>query len=104
MLFTDLGMPGVDGREVARTVKQNSPATRVLLLTGWADRLSIEGERPEGVDRILGKPISKAARSRSSRNAPPKPGDMPPRPMRHRTWRSRSFDRKPTATAEPRVA
>ena len=46
VLITDLGMPGVDGREVARTVKQISPETRVLLLTGWADRLMVEGDFP----------------------------------------------------------
>jgi signal transduction histidine kinase/ActR/RegA family two-component response regulator len=60
VLITDLGMPLVDGREVARCVKKLSPHTRVLLLTGWADRLKIEGEMPEGVDQLLGKPITKA--------------------------------------------
>jgi CheY-like chemotaxis protein len=60
VLITDLGMPGIDGREVARRAKQVSRLTRVLLLTGWADRLSIDGEMPEGVDQVLGKPITKA--------------------------------------------
>jgi CheY-like chemotaxis protein len=59
VLITDLGMPGVDGREVARNAKRLSPATRVLLLTGWADRLQVEGEIPAGVDKLLGKPITK---------------------------------------------
>jgi signal transduction histidine kinase/ActR/RegA family two-component response regulator len=60
VLITDLGMPGVDGREVARSAKQSSPQTRVLLLTGWADRLVVEGDFPEGVDQVLAKPITKA--------------------------------------------
>jgi CheY-like chemotaxis protein len=60
VLITDLGMPGMDGREVARTAKRLSPDTRVLLLTGWADRLRVEGELPAGVDKLLGKPITKA--------------------------------------------
>jgi signal transduction histidine kinase/ActR/RegA family two-component response regulator len=60
VLITDLGMPGVDGREVARTVKSIAPQTRVLLLSGWADRLVVEGDFPVGVDQILGKPITKA--------------------------------------------
>jgi signal transduction histidine kinase len=59
VLITDLGMPGVDGREVARSAKRLSPSTRVLLLTGWADRLQVEGEIPAGVDKLLGKPITK---------------------------------------------
>jgi CheY-like chemotaxis protein len=60
VLITDLGMSGMDGREVARQAKRLSPETRVLLLTGWADRLQVEGGIPAGVDRLLGKPITKA--------------------------------------------
>jgi CheY-like chemotaxis protein len=60
VLITDLGMPGMDGREVARRAKGLSPEMRVLLLTGWADRLQVEGDMPAGVDRLLGKPITKA--------------------------------------------
>jgi CheY-like chemotaxis protein len=33
--FTDLGMPYVDGRQVAAAVKAASAATPVILLTGW---------------------------------------------------------------------
>jgi CheY-like chemotaxis protein/anti-sigma regulatory factor (Ser/Thr protein kinase) len=59
VLITDLGMPNVDGREVARSAKRLAPHTGVLLFTGWADRLAIEGDFPEGVDQVLGKPIAK---------------------------------------------
>jgi CheY-like chemotaxis protein len=59
VLITDLGMPNVDGREVARTAKRLAPHTGVLLFTGWADRLAIEGDLPEGVDQVLGKPVGK---------------------------------------------
>jgi signal transduction histidine kinase/ActR/RegA family two-component response regulator len=60
VIITDLGMPVIDGRQVARSSKQLAPKTRVLLLTGWADRLRIEGDVPEGVDQLLGKPVTKA--------------------------------------------
>ncbi len=56
LVFTDLGMPHVDGRSVARAVKQASPATPVVLLTGWGERLLAEGQLPPHVDRVLGKP------------------------------------------------
>lgn len=49
-------MPYVDGREVARTVKRESPDTPVILLTGWGTRLDAEGEIPFEVDTILTKP------------------------------------------------
>ena len=56
VVITDLGMPHVDGRAVARAVKQASPATPVIMLTGWGMRMSENGEVPAHVDRILGKP------------------------------------------------
>jgi signal transduction histidine kinase/ActR/RegA family two-component response regulator len=56
VVITDLGMPYVDGRKVASTVKEGSPATPVIMLTGWGQRLMIEGDVPAGVDFVLSKP------------------------------------------------
>jgi PAS domain S-box-containing protein len=56
LVITDLGMPHVDGRKVAATVKASVPATVVLMLTGWGRRLVAEGEVPPGVDQVLSKP------------------------------------------------
>jgi CheY-like chemotaxis protein len=36
LLFTDLVMPGLDGVEVARQARQQSPGLRVLFTTGYA--------------------------------------------------------------------
>jgi signal transduction histidine kinase/ActR/RegA family two-component response regulator/PAS domain-containing protein len=55
-VITDLGMPHVDGRTVARAVKQSSPNTPVILLTGWGERLLADGDTPPYVDRVLSKP------------------------------------------------
>jgi PAS domain S-box-containing protein len=55
-VITDLGMPYVDGRKVASTVKAASPSTPVILLTGWGQRLLDEGDIPPHVDRVLSKP------------------------------------------------
>jgi CheY-like chemotaxis protein len=43
VVITDLGMPQVDGRKVARAVKAASPSTPVILLTGWGQQLEAEG-------------------------------------------------------------
>jgi PAS domain S-box-containing protein len=56
IVITDLGMPYVDGRKVAAAVKSVAPATIVLMLTGWGQRLVTEGEIPAHVDRVLSKP------------------------------------------------
>ena len=56
VVITDLGMPKVDGRQVAQAVKAALPSTPVLMLTGWGRRMSEEGERPPHVDQLLSKP------------------------------------------------
>jgi signal transduction histidine kinase/ActR/RegA family two-component response regulator len=56
LVMTDLGMPYVDGRKVAAAVKASSPATPVILLTGWGRRLISENDVPAYVDRVLSKP------------------------------------------------
>lgn len=55
VVITDLGMPYVDGREVARRVKEASPTTPVLMLSGWG--VFLDGERiPPQVDAVVSKP------------------------------------------------
>ena len=56
VVITDLGMPSMDGRQVAAAIKAAAPATPVLLLTGWGQRLADERDTPPHVDRVLSKP------------------------------------------------
>jgi CheY-like chemotaxis protein/anti-sigma regulatory factor (Ser/Thr protein kinase) len=56
VVMTDLGMPEMDGREVARGVKHAAPDTPVILLTGWGQALEQEGALPPHVDLLLSKP------------------------------------------------
>jgi CheY-like chemotaxis protein len=56
VVVTDLGMPSIDGRKVASAVKEASPSTPVVLLTGWGQRLVTEGQTPASVDCVLNKP------------------------------------------------
>jgi CheY-like chemotaxis protein len=55
-VITDLGMPNVDGRKVASAIKNASPATPVIMLTGWGKRLTSEDDIPPHVDYLLSKP------------------------------------------------
>jgi signal transduction histidine kinase/ActR/RegA family two-component response regulator len=55
-VITDLSMPYVDGTQVAKAVKDMSPATPIILLTGWGRRMSDDGEMPVNVDCVLAKP------------------------------------------------
>ena len=56
VVITDLGMPYVDGRQVARTVKQEAPGTPVVMLTGWGALLNEDGNVPAQVDVVISKP------------------------------------------------
>lgn len=80
VVMTDLGMPGVDGRQVVRAIKSVSASTPVILLTG-------SGENPEGTDRagfdrIVAKPLrlheiraalQAATGNATARRSPPAP-------------------------------
>jgi len=56
IVITDLGMPYVDGRKVADSIKTLSPMTPVILLTGWGQRLVAANDIPPHVDKVLSKP------------------------------------------------
>jgi len=55
VVITDLRMPEVDGREVIANVRRFSPATPIILLTGWGQQVT-DAAHPLQVDRLLGKP------------------------------------------------
>jgi signal transduction histidine kinase/ActR/RegA family two-component response regulator/HAMP domain-containing protein len=56
IVVTDLGMPYVDGRKVAATIKAFSARTPIIMLTGWGQRLVAENDVPPHVNRVLNKP------------------------------------------------
>ncbi len=57
MVLTDLGMPAMNGWEVAKWVKGRIPSIPVGLITGWGTHLDEEKIKDSGVDLIIGKPF-----------------------------------------------
>ncbi|MDY6907824.1 MAG: GAF domain-containing protein [Chloroflexota bacterium] len=57
LVITDLGMPDMSGRDVARAVKARRPQTPVILITGWGVQLN--PEELDEVDGVIAKPFSK---------------------------------------------
>jgi CheY-like chemotaxis protein len=55
-VITDLGMPKMDGQQVARIIKAESPHTPIILLTGWGKMMKDNGETAPEVDAVVGKP------------------------------------------------
>jgi CheY-like chemotaxis protein len=57
VVITDLGMPRLNGWEVAERVKARSPGTAVFILTGWGENVSAH-DSSQFVDRVIAKPVS----------------------------------------------
>ena len=57
IVLTDLGMPGTNGWEVAKCVKQRTPETPVIPITGWGLELDETKIRELGVDFVISKPF-----------------------------------------------
>jgi len=58
LVMTDRAMPEVNGDVLAANIKKINPRQPVILLTGFGDLMSGAGEKPEGVDIIVGKPFT----------------------------------------------
>jgi len=56
VVITDLGMPKMDGRQLARVLKAESPQTPIIMMTGWAAILKEDGATVPEVDFLVGKP------------------------------------------------
>jgi CheY-like chemotaxis protein len=56
VVITDLGMPQMDGYQVARTIKAESPHTPIIMMTGWGTTIREDGETTPEVDAVIGKP------------------------------------------------
>jgi CheY-like chemotaxis protein len=57
LVLTDLGMPGLDGWEVARAAKQRYPAMPIGLITGWGDWIDTADAEQRGIDILITKPF-----------------------------------------------
>ncbi|MEX1108719.1 MAG: cache domain-containing protein [Dongiaceae bacterium] len=68
LVLTDIIMPGqIGGWELAQTVRERWPRTRVLLTSGYSDKDIGEGEQANGRTPILSKPYRKRELARKIR-------------------------------------
>ncbi len=58
VVFTDLGMPEVNGWDLASVVKSRRPECAVVLVSGWGFQLEEDAAASRGVDLVMGKPFS----------------------------------------------
>ena len=57
MLITDVGLPGLNGRQLAEAARQTRAALPVLLITGYAGRALGDSDLPPGIE-VIRKPFA----------------------------------------------
>lgn len=57
VVFTDLGMPGISGWQVAEHIKREAPDLPVVMVTGWGHQLDPMQVERSGVARVINKPF-----------------------------------------------
>ena len=57
-VICDVGMPIMNGWDVAQEITRVAPNTRVYMLTGWANEIPQSDPRRAGVEAVIAKPVS----------------------------------------------
>lgn len=57
LMITDVGLPGINGRQLAELGRQQRPGLRVLFMTGYAAQAASSGFLEPGME-LLGKPFN----------------------------------------------
>ncbi len=58
LVFTDLGMPGISGWEVAKAIRAQDQNVFIVVITGWGIHMNAEDLQLTGVNRIIQKPFT----------------------------------------------
>ena len=69
LVFTDLGMPGMSGWEVAKAIRAQDLIVAIAIITGWDIHMDKEALDESGVNLIIQKPFTVDAIVRLVREA-----------------------------------
>jgi len=58
LVVLDRAMPGMNGDQVASSIKSLNPNLPIIMLTGFGSMMMAADEKPSGVDLIIGKPVT----------------------------------------------
>jgi signal transduction histidine kinase/ActR/RegA family two-component response regulator len=56
VVITDLGMPDLDGHQVAKVIKAESPNMPIIMMTGWGTTMGGDKRPSADVDALIDKP------------------------------------------------
>jgi signal transduction histidine kinase/ActR/RegA family two-component response regulator len=57
-VFTDVGLPGMSGWEVARAVRERDEQVALAVITGWGDTVTAEEQTAAQADWVIPKPFT----------------------------------------------
>ena len=57
-VFTDVGMPGMSGWELAREIRQLNKWIPIAVITGWGEAVGSNEQKAAGVDWVVAKPFT----------------------------------------------
>jgi signal transduction histidine kinase/ActR/RegA family two-component response regulator len=57
-VFTDVGMPGMSGWELAREIRQINKQIPIAVITGWGEAVGSHEQKEAGVDWVVAKPFT----------------------------------------------
>jgi PAS domain S-box-containing protein len=58
LLITDVGLPGLNGRQLAEIAREKVPGLKVLFITGYAERAAVRGKFLDAGMEMLTKPFA----------------------------------------------
>jgi signal transduction histidine kinase/ActR/RegA family two-component response regulator len=58
LIVTDRAMPRMNGDQLAAAVRLARPEVKIILLTGFGEVMMAQGEFPDQVDLVVGKPVT----------------------------------------------
>jgi len=58
LVVVDRAMPDMNGDQVATAIRSVNPSVPIVMLTGFGSMMEANGERPEAVDLVVGKPVT----------------------------------------------
>ena len=57
-LFTDVGMPGMSGWELAQAIREKNESIPIAVVTGWGEAVGSNEQRAARVDWVVAKPFT----------------------------------------------
>jgi len=57
-VFTDVGMPGMSGWELAREIRQINTRIPIAVITGWGEAVGSNEQKAAGVNWVIAKPFT----------------------------------------------